>query len=332
MTGEKLQYTTPRGTIVEEEIVAATDWATHPEARDLQVREVWFAMDRAVARVMVQAADEAGYELIDNEILAGLQLYRLTGEERYPAEVSRLVGYSADGPESFVLLAPSRGVPVADIAGKLLTADRRRFQAGLLTGVRWLGLAGVAHRCLGPRAVRWDEQSHTVHITGFVHATIFGAPRQVVGSPPWAAPEQRPQRATGQVGDRDDIWALGRLLFYVITGDEPADRDSLSAEPELAELLDGVFGPPEERPSCRELLVNRMGGKDPAVRPRPEDPALTEGRQRFWAQLNRRSGEDPEPGRERAQSGRRFRRRAFMFGLFGIVGVLVVLVVFRISG
>jgi serine/threonine protein kinase len=278
--------------------------------------------------------DEVGYEMIDHEILAGLQLARQVGSGRYPPELGRLVGYRADGTEPFALVEPYRGIPVTLIAGKLLTGDRRRFEISLLTGLRWLQAAGIAHRGIGPNTVRWDEQSRSAQITDFALATIFGAPRQAVGTTPWAAPEQRLGRADGEVTDRDDIWAAGRLIFYVITGEEPADREVISAEPELAQLLAGVFGPPEDRPSCRDMLVGRLNVRDP-VPPRPaEDPVLARGRAEFWDYHSRKhSVTGSATSVPAAQAGTAARRRRRITALWsGLVGVLVLAVIIHLAG
>jgi serine/threonine protein kinase len=331
VTGEKLQYTSLRGEVIEEELSVTTDPVAHPAHHSLQFRKVRFGTDQFTSRTMILAADQVGYDLVDNEILAGLQLYRLTGPDLYPLEVSRLIGYCADGPESFVLLEPYRGVPIADVAGKLLTADRRRFQISLLTAIRWLSMAGVAHRNIGPRTVRWDEESCTVQITDFAHATLFGTPRQIVGTPPWAAPEQRANRTIGEVGERDDIWAAGRLIFYVVTGEEPTDRDSISEEPDLAQLLDGVFGPPEERPTVRDLLTSRLGIKDLVAAQRQEDPVLAQGRAEFWTHYESKNAGTLDP----AASGKhalaadapKGRNRALVITAVVIVGVVLTVMI-----
>jgi serine/threonine protein kinase len=328
MIAEKLRYTGLRGEPVEEEGTAWSETTRHPGGHPLQVRELRLGQGRPTSQLMAVAGDEAGYEMIDNEILSGLQLYRLAGSDHYPPELSRLVGYNADDVESFVLLEPYRGGPVGEIAGKLLTADRRRFEVSLLTGLRWLGLAGIAHRDIGPHTVRWDAQSRTAQITDFTSATIFGAPRQAVGSPPWAAPEQRAGRVDGEVGERDDIWAAARLIFYVITGEEPADRDSILNEPELAQLLEGVFGPPDGRPTCRELLVSRLGARDLVPPLATEDPVLAQGRAEFWEHHNRMHPSAPASSTSTPQTGNSPRRwkRIFMVSV-GIVGALLLAVV-----
>jgi hypothetical protein len=219
-----------------------------------------------------------GYELLDNVILAGLRLRRAAEDDAYPPEVSRLTGHNADSAEPFALLEPYRSRPIGEDAGNLLLSDRRRFQVSLLTGVRLLGASGIAHRGLSPSTVHWD--GHRVQITGFTHATVLGAPRTVVGTPPWCAPEQRSGYAEGDVTDRDDIWAAGRLIYYVVTGEQLTDREELAANPELAGLLDGIFGPPEDRPSAAELLT-RLGATDPVRHGPGGSPAFDRGRAEF---------------------------------------------------
>ncbi len=333
--GRKLQYIgLSDGTTVEAEIVSESDAVAHAVHRELQVSDVRIDPGELT---MIATDEQSGYDLIDNEILAGLQLHRLAGIDRYPAEVSRLVGYNAAVTEPFVLLEPYRGVPVSEVAGKLLTADRRRFQISLLTGLRWLTVAGIAHRNINPHTVRWDEDSRTVQITGFLNATVFGAPRQIVGTLPWAAPEQRPDRITGDVGERDDIWAMGRLIFYVLTGEEPADRNSIRAEPELGQLLEGVFQAPADRPTCRELLVNRLGIKDPLPGPRQDNPALAKGREDFWVYYHGKKRQHSDSGNSghagesgQPAAGTRASRpwwRIITFSAVGVVGVLFAIVI-----
>ncbi|MEU8346428.1 hypothetical protein AB0C74_32435 [Spirillospora sp. NPDC048832] len=238
----------------------------------------------------------AGYRLLDAEILAGLRLARLCDGGPYPGSVTRLIGYDADTAEPFALLEPPRGVAVATYAGTLPTDQRRRFQVGLLRAVRLLNAAGVAHRAIGPDTVRWDGDE--VQITDFSHAAPIGSPRTVAGVPPWQAPEQRPRIPDGWergvVGPNDDVWAAGRLIFHVLTGEELDDRDKLADRPELAELLAGVFGAPDRRPSAQALL-GRLGEADAPPRPLPPDPAFLRGREQFFAQRHRKHPHTAEP-------------------------------------
>jgi serine/threonine protein kinase len=200
--------------------------------------------------------------------------------------VSRLIGYEATSAEPFALLEPYRGETLGTVARRLLPGDQHRFQVSLLTGLCWLATAGIAHRGIGPSTVRWDGQH--VQITDFSLATVIGARREAIGAPPWAAPEQRPGQGRGQVGAQDDVWAAGRLIHYVLTGEELTDRRQLADWPGLGTLLAGVFGPPEERPSARELLTRRLRESTPVPQGIGADPLLEEGRAQFYHQRARK--------------------------------------------
>jgi serine/threonine protein kinase len=258
----------------------------------------------------------AGYRALDNEILAGLRLCRLCGSRPYPPAVSRLVGYEADGIGPYALLEPHRGSPFGGSTRGILPSERVRFQESLLTGLRWLGAAGIAHRAICPETVYWDGTN--VQITDFTAATLIGAPRSALGAPPWQPPEQRPDKATGLVSEKDDVWAAGRLIFYVTTGRDLAGSRQLDEEPELAHLLANVFGPPEGRPTVRELL-GRLNLADPVPRPPAPNAAFQRGEADFFTLRTHKHPEtaakrEPEPPvtatPTRPEPGRRRRRRS----------------------
>jgi Protein kinase domain len=275
---KELAYLSVTGDPVREKVMIDGDAAPAPAA--LTARWLQLASGQRVRQLLVGASDQqAGYEQLDNEILAGLRLVRVAGTGAYPAEVSRLIGYEPTSAAPFVLLAGYRGEALTGVAARQLMPDeRRRFQISLLTALCWLAAAGIAHRAIGPSTVFWDGRR--VQITDFSRATVVGVPRQPVGGPPWAAPEQRPGQVSGYVSTQDDLWAAGQLIYYVCTGEERGDRDQ-STDPELDGLLSGVFGPAETRPSPQDLLVNRLGQDVPVPAAPVVDPRLTEGRRRF---------------------------------------------------
>jgi serine/threonine protein kinase len=271
-------------------------------------------------------ARKKSYERLDNEILAGLRLARAAAGAAYPPEVSRLCGYDPTSAEPFALLEPYRGETLTEVGQQLLPDDHHQFQVSLLNGLCWLATAGIAHRGIGPSTVRWDGRQ--VQITDFSQATVIGAPRTVIGALPWAAPEQRDDHFSGEVSGKDDIWAAGRLIFYVRTGEELTDRGQLADWPALENLLDGVFGPPEGRPSASEMLFSRLGEPSPIPRGPGIDKRLEEGRQRFYALRARKhphtlpdeqawtasgppsAGADPDPAQaDETRAARRAARR-----------------------
>ena len=260
------------------------DEAAGPEG--LAARRVRLADGTELRRVQVTGtgtgtgtARRVGYERLDNEILAGIRLFEAAKAAGYPAEVSRLYGYEATSAEPFALLEPYRGEPLTEAGQYLLGNEQHQFQVSLLTGLCWLATAGIAHRGIAPSTVRWDGRQ--AQVTDFSLATVIGAPREVIGAPPWAAREQRPGTADGRVSAQDDIWAAGRLIFYISTHEELADRSQIEERPALRNLLANVFGPPEGRPTARDLL-RRLNEDCPVPRALGSHSWLDAGRRNFY--------------------------------------------------
>ncbi|MFC4591236.1 serine/threonine-protein kinase [Sphaerisporangium corydalis] len=279
--GQRLVFLDVRG-VQEEATVTAVGEDPLPVGSHLRSRSLTLeyvdGTPNEVLHLSPELGRSAGYDALDNEILAGLRLSRLCGSYPYPSCVSRLLGYEAHGEHPFALLAPYRGEPVGSTGGRILPTEKSAFQRSLLAGVRWVSAAGIAHRALSPFNVHWDGMS--AQITGFSDATIAGAPRAVVGVPPWQAPEQRPGQVNGAVTDKDDVWAAGRLIYYVSTGRDLVRGDQVCDEPDLAHLLGGIFGPIGERPSVRELL-DRLNLADPVPRLAVPDTDLRQWRAEF---------------------------------------------------
>ncbi len=305
---DKLQFRRVTGEQTEAEV--RTDDEDFPAGEYLLARRVWLDGDTELRqhRVVPGPLRGVGYDRLDNEIIAGRLLYEAAGWGGYPPEVTCLYGDEASSADPYALFEPYRGERLSQVGTHLLTEEQEAFEVSLLTGLRWLAAAGIAHRTLSPDTVWWDSQRRQVQITDFSRSTAFGAPREAItGSPGWVAREARPGSVVGVVGERDDIWATGRLIFYVRSqGDELANRAQL-AESGLSELLDGVFGPPEGRPTAMELLVERMRRPDPVPPGTGRHRGLREGRMHFWEARQRKHPDaaippeaaddaDPPPG------------------------------------
>jgi serine/threonine protein kinase len=264
----------------------------------LTARPVQLADGTGLYQVRVaDTAQRTGYERLDNEILAGLWLREATAAVGYPPEVSRLYGYEATSAHPFALLEPYRGEPLTVAGHHLTDNEQHQFQVSLLTGLCWLAAAGIAHRGIAPSTVRWDGRH--AQITDFSLCSVIGALREPIGALPWAAREQRQGHVRGRVSMRDDIWAAGRLIFYIHTQEELTDRSQVDGRPALKNLLDGVFGPPEDRPTARDLLT-RLGEECPVPRSLPRHPELERGRRRFYTA---RSSKHPGAGSPASLNG-----------------------------
>jgi len=206
-----------------------------------------------------------GYDSLDNEILAGRQLCDITEGRGCPPEVSQFYGDDDDMAvdDPFALFEPYRGAPLSEVGGNLIGEERNQFHASLLRGLCWLAAAGIAHRALNLETVWWDGER--VQITDFSLSTIFGVPRTPVpGAEDWVPRDLREGTFRGgPVSERDDIWAAGRLIFYVWNGGAPLRHKEDLAHGGLDELLRDVFKAPDIRPPASELL-RRLGETNPA--------------------------------------------------------------------
>jgi len=76
---------------------------------------------------------------------------------------------------------------------------------------------GVVHRDIKPENLLLDREGR-VKIADFGIASLVGATTEVSGTPSYMAPEQ----ASGSVDRRADIYALGVVLYEMLTGERPA--------------------------------------------------------------------------------------------------------------
>ncbi len=112
---------------------------------------------------------------------------------------------------------------------------------------------GVVHRDLKPSNVLLDADGQP-HVTDFGLAKVFDAvdpdhppttADQILGTPHYMTPEQA-DRTRGPITPRTDVYALGGLLYTLLTGRPPIQGDSLTA------ILTQVVSP-EPVPTPREL-------------------------------------------------------------------------------
>jgi hypothetical protein len=235
----------------------------------LIARSVVLADGTQARQLVVDPAQrQDGYRHLDNEILAGRWLYRLTRSRRYPAQVSRLIGFAADSADPFALLYDYRGETAAEVASHLTQTEQRDFQASLMTGLRWLAEAGIVHCAIGPDTVRWDGEQ--VEITDFSQATVMGAGQDAPG------------RRGGPVTDRVDVWAALLLCYYISAGQEYTDPARLADWPAGRDLAAEITAGPENCQSAHAILTGRLGAPDPVPPGMGADRDLAGGVEEFF--------------------------------------------------
>lgn len=119
------------------------------------------------------------------------------------------------------------GRSLADIVrdGPLPARRAAGYVKTIAEAIQYAHERGILHRDLKPSNVLIDE-SDQPRVTDFGLAkrlekeTDLTLSGQVLGSPNYIAPEQAAARR-GQVGKRSDVYALGAILYHLLTGQPP---------------------------------------------------------------------------------------------------------------
>src|SRR5215472_667388 len=179
------------------------------------------------------------------------------------ADVDSLVPWLATA----YVTGPSLAEAVAG-DGPMTAQPALALAAGLAEGMSAIHAAGVVHCDLKPSNVLLSPDGPRVIDFGISRAAGTGAAASagwVTGSPGFMSPEQ----ALGEeIGPPSDIFSLGAVLTFAVTGRGPFGRGS---RPELAYRL--VYGPPDlgEVPTGLRPLVGDCLAKDPARRPSADE-------------------------------------------------------------
>ncbi|MEU1176286.1 serine/threonine-protein kinase [Streptomyces sp. NPDC005820] len=173
--------------------------------------------------------------------------------------------------------------------GPIRGPEVRLVALGLVEALRDIHRAGVVHRDLKPANVLMAEDGPRVIDFGISRAAenhnTLTETGQMIGTPPFMSPEQFTDARS--VGPASDVFSLGALLAYSLTGRGPFDADSpyLTAyrvvhhEP----MLEGVARP-------LRTVLERCLAKEAKER-----PGLDELAQEFAAVLPEPTGDDDPP-------------------------------------
>jgi serine/threonine protein kinase len=183
------------------------------------------------------------------------------------AFTAQVVDADVDGPVAWMATAYVPGPTLAeavDTRGPLSEAALLTLAAGLAESLRAIHAAGVVHRDLKPSNVLLAEDGPRVIDFGISRATESTSLTRegaVIGALGFMSPEQ----ATGyEVGPPSDIFSLGAVLTFAVTGEGPFGTGTT---PTL--LYRVVHGTPnlDRVPQTVRPLVERCLAKDPAQRP-----------------------------------------------------------------
>jgi tRNA A-37 threonylcarbamoyl transferase component Bud32 len=186
---------------------------------------------------------------------------RTLAKLRHPGIVSLLEAGITPAGHFFFVMEHVDGSPLSQIiaSGGIDTAKAIEIVRQVCDALAHAHAQGVIHRDIKPSNILIDAQGHA-KVADFGMARWEQAPPtggldvshtgQFVGTPAYAAPEQ--VRDAAHVDHRADIYALGVLLYEMLTGDLPR----------------GVFQPPSQKTGSHERLDNVVRR---AMQERPED-------------------------------------------------------------
>lgn len=256
-----------------------------------------FILERLLGRGGMGAVYRAKHEVTGQTVAVKTLLTPLESErERFEAEISTLkrlrheniVKLYGFGQEDGVLYYAMEYVDAPSLATLLKRGRRFTWEEAVYIGVsvcRALKHAhdrGVVHRDVKPANILLLDDG-VVKITDYGIAQYFGGSRltganQVVGTIEYMAPEQA---KAGPLTPRADLYALGALLYALLTGEPPYRARSLPellrryneetpesirrTRPEAPNVLDAFLREllqisPEKRPGDARLVGRRLEG------------------------------------------------------------------------
>jgi tRNA A-37 threonylcarbamoyl transferase component Bud32 len=226
----------------------------------------------------------------DTDVAVKILHSHLTGDEGLEARFRReaqaaasldhpniiaVLDYGSDGELSYLVMelvdGPSLKTVLQQRDKPLAPEEAVRLVAALADALEHAHQQGVVHRDVKPSNVLLrDGRLDSPVLTDFgvarmVEATVVTASGTTLGTPTYMAPEQ----GEGKPGDgRSDVYALGVILYELLTGRPPFD-----AESPYALILRHIHTPPPSprtlRPalsSALEAVILRALAKEPEAR------------------------------------------------------------------
>ena len=150
------------------------------------------------------------------------------------------------------------------------------FAVKIASAIQTAHEAGIVHRDLKPANVMIDPVGEPIVMDfGLAHSRLpdqaeLTQTDAIVGSPAYMAPEQI-EPDIGEIGPRTDVYALGVILYEMLTGRPPFAGTSLSVmrqvvesnSPQVAEIKPGCD--PRLNAICRKAMAKSPSDRYPSI-------------------------------------------------------------------
>jgi WD40 repeat protein/serine/threonine protein kinase len=190
----------------------------------------------------------------------------------HPSIAKILDGGATDTGRPYFIMELVRGIPITEFcdANRLTPRERLELFLPVCQAVQHAHQKGIIHRDLKPNNVLVPllDGTPTVKVIDFGIAKALGQERltektlctgfaQMIGTPLYMSPEQA--QMSGQDTDtRTDIYALGVLLYELLTGTTPFDKERLK-EASYEEIRRIIREEEPAKPSTRISTLGQAG-------------------------------------------------------------------------